>query len=81
MNRQAGKAGYGSKGNLQGERTGRRQRLRRDAPRFRLAPAMQALVLALSAGPALAAGPAFGPGWFSDKRATQAQTAATGRLP
>ena len=42
---------------------------------------MHALVLALSAGPALAAGPAFGPGWFSDKRATQAQTAATGRLP
>ncbi len=48
---------------------------------FRLSPAMQALVLALSATPALAAGPAFGPGWFSDKRATQAQTAATGRLP
>ncbi|WP_238889764.1 filamentous hemagglutinin family protein [Achromobacter insuavis] len=42
---------------------------------------MHALVLALSATPALAAGPAFGPGWFSDKRATQAQTAATGRLP
>ncbi|CAB3890257.1 hypothetical protein LMG26846_03963 [Achromobacter insuavis] len=42
---------------------------------------MHALMLALSATPALAAGPAFGPGWFSDKRATQAQTAATGRLP
>ncbi|MBB1627367.1 hypothetical protein A9974_19225 [Achromobacter sp. UMC71] len=50
-------------------------------PAFRLSPAMHALVLALSATPALAAGPAFGPGWFSDKRATQAQTAATGRLP
>ncbi|WYX25299.1 filamentous hemagglutinin N-terminal domain-containing protein [Achromobacter xylosoxidans] len=53
----------------------------RGAPAFRLSPAMHALVLALSAAPALAAGPAFGPGWFSDKRATQAQTAATGRLP
>ncbi|WP_051593715.1 filamentous haemagglutinin family protein [Achromobacter sp. DH1f] len=42
---------------------------------------MHALVLALTATPAVAAGPAFGPGWFSDKRATQAQTAATGRLP
>ncbi|WP_159070709.1 hypothetical protein, partial [Achromobacter xylosoxidans] len=50
----------------------------RGAPAFRLSPAMHALVLALSAAPALAAGPAFGPGWFSDKRATQAQTAATG---
>ncbi|WP_241049794.1 filamentous haemagglutinin family protein [Achromobacter xylosoxidans] len=48
---------------------------------FLLAPTMQALLLALSAGPAWAAGPAFGTGWFAEKRATQAQTAASGRLP
>ena len=38
------------------------------------------MALAMTAGSA-AAGPAFSPGWFADKRATQAQAAATGRLP
>lgn len=69
MNQHTGSASRGGKGKQRG------------IPAFRLSPAMHALVLALSATPALAAGPAFGPGWFSDKRATQAQTAATGRLP
>ena len=35
----------------------------------------------MTAGSAAAAGPAFSPGWFADKRAPQAQAAATGRLP
>ena len=39
------------------------------------------MALAMTAGSAAAAGPAFSPGWFVDKRATQAQAAATGRLP
>ena len=39
------------------------------------------MALAMTAGSAAAAGPAFSPGWFADKRATQAQAAATGRLP
>ena len=48
--------------------------------KFRLAPVVHAMALAMTAGSA-AAGPAFSPGWFADKRATQAQAAATGRLP
>lgn len=70
MNQQTGSAIQCGKGRQRGN------------PAFRLSPAMHALLLALSATPAWAAGPAaFGSGWFSDKRATQAQTAATGRLP
>ena len=49
--------------------------------KFRLAPVVHAMALAMTAGSAAAAGPAFSPGWFADKRATQAQAAATGRLP
>ena len=52
----------------------------RGVAKFRLAPVVHAMALAMTAGSAAAAGPAFSPGWFADKRATQ-QAAATGRLP
>ena len=37
--------------------------------------------MALAMAGSAAAGPAFSPGWFADKRAPSAQAAATGRLP
>ena len=60
---------------------GRKENQGQGVAKFRLAPVVHAMALAMTAGSAAAAGPAFSPGWFADKRATQAQAAATGRLP